>query len=122
VCRQIIPLCYVWHYIPDRIYYVEEISPLPFFYDDYRARSSTCLPFTLKFPLLLMIATLNSELLILLEKFIGIKIATANFMWSSCAKMVRCNIATNVDFTSQSTRRIKEFIKRTLIGNLDKSV
>ena len=74
----------------------------------------------LKVPLLLMTATLNADLLRMLQKMIGIRVAPQNYLWSNRDKMARRNIRINVVFTIQRLKTIKTILKETLVGNLDR--
>ena len=74
----------------------------------------------LKVPLLLMTATFNNRLLLILEQMIGIKVLRENYLWSGRRKMARRNIRINVVFTLQTTRVIKAVLKSTLSDNLNR--
>ena len=74
----------------------------------------------LKVPVLLMTATLNKELLQLLQTMIGIRVSPENCIWSTRDNMARRNIRINVDFTVQRLRSIKSKLHDTSFGNLTK--
>ena len=76
--------------------------------------------FYLKIPLLFMTATLNTELLMLLQKMTGIKLSPDNYLWSKRDDMARRNIRINCSYTIQRPRLIKGVLNDTLGTNLDR--
>ena len=74
----------------------------------------------LKVPLLLMIVTMNNDILTMLQNMIGIRISPQNYLWRNRSNMARRNINITVYFTTQRLRVIKTALRDTLFGNLDK--
>ena len=74
----------------------------------------------LKVPLLLMTATFNNRLLLILQKMVGIKFLRENYLWSGRRKMARRNIRINIVFTLRTTRVTKAVLKSTLSDNLNR--
>ena len=73
----------------------------------------------LKIPLLLMTATFNNSLLVLLEKMIGVKVLANNFLWNGRVKIVRRQIRVNVSMSIQYTRNVKKVLESTLSDNFE---
>ena len=74
----------------------------------------------LKVPLLSMTATLNVDILRMLQNMIEIRMASQNYLWSDRKNMARRNIRINIIFTIQRLRAIKSILTETLVGNLDR--
>ena len=89
---------------------------------DPRYTYSSGLCVDLKVPLLLMTATFDNTLLDLLQKMIGIKVVPQNYLWAGKVKMSRRHIKLNVSITFKRSKEVKDVLKYTLRGNINKKV